>query len=145
MNNRTDPIVYWIIGLGFIGGYFLVSFVMNKMKKGASGWKSHESPVDPPPKPEAPISNSVAASPPPIRSAQSVSFDAEEQRFARVLSLSLPSTPSQVQEAYDLALARYAPEKLVNLAPEIQNLAAERRREIIAAYEFFEARQSSRE
>ncbi|MDB6034238.1 MAG: hypothetical protein JWM16_4576 [Verrucomicrobiales bacterium] len=142
MSNGTDPIVYWIIGLGFVGGYFLVSFIMNKMKMGFSGWKSHETPEVPPPKPESPISNSAVAGPPPIRSFQPVSPDPEEQRFARVLNLDLPSTPSQVQEAYNLALAQYAPEKLANLAPEIQKLAAERRREIIAAYEFFQTRQS---
>lgn len=142
MNEGTDPILYWIIGLGFAGGYWLVSFIMNKLKKGNSEWKSHE-PLPPGrPMPQPPASSYSTAAAPPAQPEATLPHSEEEQRFARILGLKLPCSPSEVEEAYQAALSKYAPERLTNLSPDIQKLAEERRREITAAYEFFQARTS---
>ena len=64
-------------------------------------------------------------------------YEDPETRYARVLGLARNFTVPEIKERYRTLIASYHPEKVNHLGPELQQMASQKTREIIEAYEYF--------
>ena len=62
---------------------------------------------------------------------------AEENRYAQVLGLKGKITKDEIKKAYREHVAQYHPDKVQHLGIELQMLANEKTKAIVAAYEYF--------
>ena len=60
-----------------------------------------------------------------------------EEAHARVLGIQADTSIANIKRAYREQLARYHPDKVNHLGTEFQQIAADRTRQIISAYEYF--------
>ena len=79
------------------------------------------------------------AEPPPKKSKVKLpKFSLEdEQKFGLILGLQGKITPTQIRKKYLSAIKQYHPDKVQHLGTEFQELAEEKTREIMEAYQFF--------
>lgn len=64
-------------------------------------------------------------------------YEDPETRYARVLGLPRNFTAPEIKERYRMLLASYHSDKFARLAPELQQMASQKTREIVEAYEYF--------
>ncbi len=64
-------------------------------------------------------------------------YEDPETRYARVLGLPRNFTAPEIKERYRILIASYHPNKVSQLAPELQQMASQKTREINEAYEYF--------
>lgn len=64
-------------------------------------------------------------------------YEDPETRYARVLGLPRNFTVPEIKERYRTLIASYHPDKVNHLGPELQQMASQKTREIIEAYEYF--------
>ena len=64
----------------------------------------------------------------------------QEEKYCRVLGVTNTDGPTVIKEKYRELLAKYHPDKLQHLGEEFQEIAEQKTRAIIEAYEFFQKR-----
>jgi hypothetical protein len=64
-------------------------------------------------------------------------YEDPETRYARVLGLPRNFTAPEIKDRYRTLIASYHPDKVNHLGPELQQMASQKTREIIEAYEYF--------
>lgn len=119
MNEFSDTEIWIATTFAFAIGYVLVSFLARLMK------------TEPP------------AAQPTFSESQSGIAGGEDLKYAQVLGISLPVTPSELERAYQDSLAKYHPEPVAHLDEAFRQLAQQRTREIEEAYAFLKNRQAS--
>lgn len=64
----------------------------------------------------------------------------QEEKYCRILGVTNTDSPAVIKEKYRELLAKYHPDKLQHLGKEFQEMAEQKTRAIIEAYEFFQKR-----
>ncbi len=64
----------------------------------------------------------------------------QEERYRKVLGVTDTDSPDTIKEKYRDLLAKYHPDKLQHLGEEFQEIAEQKTKTIIEAYEFFRKR-----
>lgn len=62
----------------------------------------------------------------------------QEEKYRRILGVTDKDSPAVIKEKYRELLAKYHPDKLQHLGKEFQEIAEQKTRAIIEAYEFFQ-------
>jgi hypothetical protein len=106
----------------FAIGYKLIAWLFDRLRQGSSASTAAGS------------SDADRAHPetvPPYR------YEDPETRYARWLGLTRPFTTSEIKERFQTLVAFYHPDTVAHLGPEQQQVAAQKTREILEAYEYF--------
>jgi len=64
----------------------------------------------------------------------------QEERYRQILGITDADSPATIKEKYRDLLAKYHPDKLQHLGEEFQEIAEQKTKAIIEAYEFFRKR-----
>lgn len=64
-------------------------------------------------------------------------YEDPETRYARVLGLGRNFTVPEIKERYRKLIASYHPDKVNHLGPDLREMASQKTREILEAYEYF--------
>ena len=64
-------------------------------------------------------------------------FESEQIRYGKILDLKGKINKSDIRKAYKQKMKEYHPDKISNMAEELQELALKRTKEINEAYEYF--------
>jgi DnaJ like chaperone protein len=64
----------------------------------------------------------------------------QEEKYCRILGVTDTDSRAVIKEKYRELLAKYHPDKLQHLGKEFQEIAEQKTRSIIEAYEFFQKR-----
>lgn len=164
MNAYTEWLLIGVVIVAFVAGYSIVSFLVKKLRskspndtttrQGASQSKSNT-------KTKQPSANDTYSEERDTRARQEDQYQRwkedeaklrnetrdsqnEDQRHARVLGLRGRVTPSDVKGAYRELITKYHPDKVIHLGDEFKQIAEQRTREIIAAYEYFRTKYNIR-
>ena len=108
-----SAIHYWVIGIGLVGGYWLVSKVIQKFQKPTPAGQEHEQ------DPHDTTTNSASSSQP---------------SWYEVLKVPETATLEDIRSAYKILIAQYHPDKVATLGDEIKILAERKAKEINNAY-----------
>ena len=71
-------------------------------------------------------------------------YEDPETRYARVLGLPRTFTAAEIKERYRTLIASYHPDKVNHLGPELRQMASQKTREILDAYEYFRVKYNLR-
>jgi len=113
----------------FAIGYKLIAWLIDCLRRNSSASTAADSTSSGRVDPEAGAAPRGAG--PPYR------YEDPETRYARVLGLAQPFTTSEIKERYRTLIASYHPDKVTHLGAELQQMAAQKTREILEAYEYF--------
>lgn len=64
----------------------------------------------------------------------------QEEKYRQILGITGAESPDLIKEKYRELLAKYHPDKVQHLGKEFQEIAEQKTRAIIEAYEFFQKR-----
>lgn len=64
----------------------------------------------------------------------------QEEKYRQLLGITGAESPDLIKEKYRELLAKYHPDKVQHLGKEFQEMAEQKTRAIIEAYEFFQKR-----
>jgi hypothetical protein len=115
--------------VAFAVGYKLISWLIDHLRRGSSA-SATTGPARFDPADAAEGSTHPGAW-------QQYRYEDPETRYARVLGLTQPFTTSEIKERYRTLVASYHPDKTAHLGAELQQMAAQKTREILEAYEYF--------
>jgi len=107
MNEYSNVTLWIVITVAFIAGYAIVSFCIKKFSNATE---------------QIPENSRILS---------------EEEKHAQVLGFQGPVTVYDVKRAYHKLLSKYHPDKVNHLGDEFKQIAEQKTREIVAAYEYF--------
>jgi DnaJ-domain-containing protein 1 len=144
--SGDDLLLFCIVVVAFIVGYWVVSFIAKRLK---SHFKPDES-ADADSQSASASSNrkaSTSGQSPPSgdaedrnraeRQRETSDPTATERAHAKALGLDGKVTAYDIKRAYRQQLSKYHPDKVNHLGEEFQKIADLRTRQVITAYEYF--------
>jgi hypothetical protein len=147
MNNDNEFYVILVVLICFVGGYFLISFIVNKIKvsnaskqtgnkkqewSGREENKSNSTRFEK----ESQQDNSTHDTNNKNSGYRSSNLDIE-QRYFEILDLVSGASKEEVKKSYRNLIAKYHPDKVNHLGLEFQKIAADKTRKINEAYSYF--------
>jgi len=126
--NLFGTIVF--IAIAFVIGYVLVAWLIDRFRGATS--TTADSTAGP-----RTADTGSRSSAPGVPGYSPPSYEDPETRYARVLGLPQPFTTNEIRQRYRTLVASYHPDQVARLGPELQQMAAQKTREILEAYEYF--------
>ncbi len=137
MNNYSDLFMWAVVIVAFIAGYSMVSFIIRQFKGEHSNAKNNS---------DSRTANYSTQQEGHFRKSKEEEARlkeegrktlSEEQQYAEILGLKGPFTVYDVKKVYRQLLGKYHPDKVSHLGDEFKQIAEQKTREIVAAYEYF--------
>lgn len=123
MNDYSMVLVYGVVCVAFIAGYVVVSVILKAIREERYPRMGKQARDE---------SAGAKEESSPVQSATHL-----EDYYRSVLGLPGVATIPEIKQSYRERLAKYHPDKVQHLGPEFREIAENKTREIIAAYEFF--------
>ena len=147
MNNDNEFYIILVVLICFVGGYFLLSFIVNKIKVSNTSkqtgnkkqeWFGREENKSNSTRSEKENQhdNSTHKSNNQNSRFKSSNLDIE-QRYLEILDLASGASKEEVKKSYRHFIAKYHPDKVNHLGLEFQKIAADKTRKINEAYSYF--------
>jgi hypothetical protein len=122
--NTSTILTALVAFVAFAVGYLIISWIFNRLRltSSTSSTNSHAHTS-----PDNPDGHSQTTAP----------YEDPEVRYARVLGLPTAFSGPEIKQRYRTLMASYHRDKVAHLGPELRQMADQKTREIIEAYEYF--------